>query len=355
MAVQVTPFNPVSLTDLALNKRNFNAQQQQQAFQNKLTERQIDMAAEKHGMDKTKFRTEMLFSAGAKLGGKGAVDYLNQQLETPLPPEVVQRVSPMSREDFLAPEKFGASQDALVGGNPAKVQIGDRGTPRVVPGVQPLPRAGDTINVNTNSQNTLQEALVEDQATEFSTLQGEARDAQSILSQLDVARNIDVKTAPGEEVFQVARQIGSAFGINVDEKQMASAEAFNATMGRLVNDRISQEKGPQTDEDVIRFRRTMASLNNTPLAKDFLLNYSEAIQRRKLDKAAFFRDGVRAKKDYEKLRDEHQKFLDETPLFRRDILDSDTGLPVFYYEFEREFLRENPSATTDDILDAWRG
>lgn len=216
------------------------------------------------------------------------------------------------------------------------------------------PVSQTTVNLNEQSGNALTEALIEDQATEFGQLQEEARSARGILDQLQVARNIDVETNPGEGFKLAAREIGSAIGIPVDEEKIQTGQAFNAVMGRLVNDRISQEKGPQTDQDVKRFKDTMANLDNPAPTREFLLGYSEALQSRKIQQAEFFRERVREGQDYEKVRDQWDRYVRQTPLIRTDIVSPENGLPVFYPQFARRFRNVNPNATEAEILKAWR-
>jgi len=222
------------------------------------------------------------------------------------------------------------------------------------------PQTNVNVNMPANSANAMSEALVQDQATEFGAIQEQGRNARPIVEQLRVARNIDVRTNPGEGYRVAAQRIGSALGIPVDDRQIANADAFSAVMGRIVNDRISQEKGPQTEGDVKRFRETMASIENPPEAREFLLNYSEALAMRQIEQAQFFRAGVReiqsGKKDYEELRDDWDAYLNDVPLFR-SMTNKETGrsLPMSFYQFESEMKARNPGITKMQIIEAWTG
>jgi hypothetical protein len=221
----------------------------------------------------------------------------------------------------------------------------------------PAPRnPGQTINVNTGtpSQNALDDALVADQAKTFEEMQEAGRNARQLVSQISIARSIDVKTNPFESYKVIAKEIGSVLGIPVDLNAIGNAQSFQAVMGRLVNERVSQEKGPQTDADVRRFARTMASLDNPENAKDFLLGYSEAIAMRDIEKADFFRPRVRNRQDYEEINDEWEDYLQKTPIIRSDLADPSTGLPVFYYQFSRKMKEANPGISEEQILKVWR-
>lgn len=360
MAVQITPYQGFTpLKGIAFG--NQVRQGQQRLAQNDrrigLSERQIDMAAQQLGLRRDEFLHSVWTEAIANSeNAEQAAQYLSAIY--PMAPEAQAKLMSMPPEMFGSAlrEKFGSAVKDVIGpdGKPAFAQFGDKGGSRIIPDITPRSRSGQTINVNTGSENALQGALVEDQADEFKVVQQQGRDAAGIIQQLNVARSIDVDTAPFEDKMQVAREIGDVFGFSVDEKQLSNVAAFDAVMGTLVNDRISQEKGPQTDQDVVRFRKTMASVNNTSVAKDFLLNYAEALERRKVHKARFFRSGVRGKKDYEDILDEYQSYMDKTPLIRTDFRDLDTGLPVFYYEFEREYLKENPGSSAEEALAEWR-
>lgn len=365
MAVQITPYrgsNPLKAMALGHQvqqgqQRLAQGQRQMdiQDTRNRLTQQQIDQAADRLKMTDQQFKINLQREIFANSRNAEEAIFQMDSL-IPMDPRAMAAIRSLPPTAFGPQEKFGSTPQQVIGpdGKTGLALIGDQGSHKFVNGLTPVPRTGQTINLNTGSQNALQKALIEGQAGDFKQIQEAGRAARGTLQQLDVARNIDVKTAPFESTFQVARQIGNAFGFPVDEKQLSNVDAFNAVMGRLVNDRVSQEKGPQTDADVARFRKTMADVNNTPVAKNFLLNYAEAMERRKIHMAEFFREGVRGKGDYEKIRDSYQEYLDQTPLIRTNIQNNDTGLPVFFYEFEREYLKENPGASQDDVLAEWR-
>ena len=104
---QITPFKGSNLTELALNRRNFDAQQQQLGIQNqqrdqalaqgqqriRLTEQQIDQAAKAAGLRREEFvietaREVMEESPDVDTG----IQYLNSIMPTPMPPEIEARL-----------------------------------------------------------------------------------------------------------------------------------------------------------------------------------------------------------------------------------------------------------------------
>jgi len=108
MAVQVTPFNPVSLTDLALNQRNFGAQQQQRGVANeqnnqrlaqgeqriKLTEAQIDAAARQAGIKEDRFRADLISDIASQTRSPQEAIQYSQAVGLPIPPQVFENMPP---------------------------------------------------------------------------------------------------------------------------------------------------------------------------------------------------------------------------------------------------------------------
>lgn len=306
-----------------------------------------------------------LFMDAAQMGPDAGFEYLariSPEYGVPPPDEKVRGILAQmyqSQQKPAGPPKFTKITE---GDEYVTYQVDDAGNRIEVaraPRYRPAAPSVSVINEGDQS-NPWQEQIFKDQTTEFAQIQEKGRNARPIVEQIRVAKNIDVRTNPGEGYRVAAQRIGSALGIPVDDRQIANADAFTAVMGRIVNDRISQEKGPQTEGDVKRFRETMASIENPPEARDFLLNYSEALALREIEQAEFFRAGVRevqsGNKDYDELRDDWAAYLNDVPLFRV-MTNKQTGksLPMSFYQFESEMKARNPGMTKLQIIKEWTG
>jgi hypothetical protein len=199
-----------------------------------------------------------------------------------------------------------------------------------------------------------QKAAARSRVTRVEKIADAAFAAQTELDFISQARNIDVETNPGEGFKLAARELGAAFGLPVDLEKIVSAQAFNAVAGRMVLNVMSTQKGPQTDADQERIARTLPSLTNAPAAKEFLMDSSEAIARRKIEQSEFYTDFFDANNTYKGADKTWNEFKRNTPLLSDNVKDPDTGLPVFFFDYETTLRQLNPGMSREEIITRWQ-
>jgi len=188
----------------------------------------------------------------------------------------------------------------------------------------------------------------------FGKIDERAVAAQDNLQQLQIAKNIDVRTGAIEPL----KAWGSAIteGLGLDPKQFGldkatNAQSFNAIMGNVLATKLAAQKGPQTDKDAERMKETLASLGNTPEARDFLLNSSIALEERAVEQRDFYSNWRDTKGSFDGAERAWRAYIAKTPLFGKN---PNSGRPVFFNEFKQAMIQANPDATEQQILDIWR-
>jgi hypothetical protein len=243
------------------------------------------------------------------------------------------------------------------GDNVVTYEIGDDGSrTEVARGPRQTPSTNVSVNVGADgAPSHMTEALFKWQSQMFFEAQERARGARALLPQIEAAKALDVRTGSRADFQLTVRRLARAFNVPVDDSAIASAESFNGVMGRIVNDRVSQEKGPQTDNDVIRFARTMASLDKLEDSNRFLLEYAGALAMRDVEFGEYLRNTVRKQGDFEEALDQWYSGPGAIPMYRTDIQlpGSNSKLPVFYAEFEKVLKKDNPEITKEQIQEAW--
>lgn len=202
------------------------------------------------------------------------------------------------------------------------------------------------------------EKLSELRVEKLGKYQEEALAAEEQNFALDQLDNIDVKQGLGTEALaQTARVInalggdGAAF-TGVDP---ANVQAYNAVTGKQVLQIMSTQKGPQTDADQARIAKTLPSINNEELANEFNKNSLRALNYRKMELSEFYTNYLEEKGTLKGADQAWSKFKRETPLLSDgSVKNPETGLPMFYHEFEKMTMERNPNATKQQVLNAWR-
>ena len=118
---------------------------------------------------------------------------------------------------------------------------------------------------------------------------------------------------------------------------------------------MSTQKGPQTDKDQERIAKTIPSIENDELANDFNMNSLLALNYRKIEMSEFYRKFLKENKTLTDADEAWFNFKMSTPLLSDNVLNKETGLPMFYYEFSKLAKKKNPNATKAQITEAWRG
>jgi hypothetical protein len=159
-------------------------------------------------------------------------------------------------------------------------------------------------------------------------------------ARVDLARIVNTLTGStlGEETF----------GVDIPAMQV-----FKAVSETLVNSKLNEATGPQTDQDAMRIRSTMASLDKESEANRFLIATMKETNRRKIEQHKFYQKFY---SDNDTLKGADAAWLDykmQTPMIG-SITDVDTGMPMLYSDFLRKAKRDNPGANQTEITDAWR-
>lgn len=254
-------------------------------------------------------------------------------------------------ESFNAFTRFDAT------GNPTPILVNanPNGSARPTGKLSPQNSGGTTVNIG-EGPGELAKQIARGDADALKEITAQAETAQDIMAQLEVARAIDVETGSGEDYKLAAREIGSALGFPVDEGKISTAQSFNAAMQGIVNNRLTQEKGPQTDQDVERFKLQFAQLTNPEDSKQFLLNYASALQERKIEQSEFYDEWLDKNPNAGSLRGARRgwrDYINDNKLISNKPSPA-TGLPVFYYEYERAMREANPQISDADIRAKWR-
>lgn len=240
---------------------------------------------------------------------------------------------------------------------------------KVVPGWgvdasgQPVPISSTTVNVDTKGAGKEQETIGTARGKQYEGVMTRATAAQDTINQVRLGRALADTDAEGKELPTVlqnkAGAAATALGLDTESPiiksllgRVTDGQSFNGVMMDLVLKKQTQQVGPQTDKDAENIKATLASLGNTPQARDFLLRTAEAQSQRDIDKLAF----------YEKHMDENggstkgaeiawNKHVNSFPLFG---VNQATKRPVFYQEFQAAVHEANPDASEEDVLGLWR-
>jgi len=114
--------------------------------------------------------------------------------------------------------------------------------------------------------------------------------AQDMLSNINALRSIPITTGWGANAQAAAANVLTSMGMASDKVRQyaSSAQAFRSIAMAQVNKVLNLAKGPQTDQDARRAQQTFASLQNTPQANAFILDYAQAAADMQARKAAYY-------------------------------------------------------------------
>jgi hypothetical protein len=212
-------------------------------------------------------------------------------------------------------------------------------------------RAGERI------QTAEEVALAESMVKKFGALGERADRAVNALDQLRALRAIKVKTGAFAPIQSWASSIvhalngdPEALGLT-DITDATGAQQFEGIVQNLVLEKMLAQKGPQTSEDARRIERTLASIKNTPEAKDFLLSAAIATESRALERHAFHDDWLAKNKTLKGADRAWAKYIAKTPLVGRHPKSQKV---VFLYDFRELAQKANPSFTQAEIDEEWR-
>lgn len=199
---------------------------------------------------------------------------------------------------------------------------------------------------------------------EYKTVRDRGLAANDTRSQLSMARAINTIGPDGKELPSAlqmqAGNVAAALGINTETPavkallgRVTDGQAFVGTLQNLVLTKMQAQKGPQTENDAKRIESTLASLGNTPQARDFLLRSADALAQVDQYQHQFWEE-YRAnspKKSFEGASAAWREWRNKTPLLG---INPNSNLPVFLPEFIEAARAANPDATEAQILGQWR-
>jgi len=137
-----------------------------------------------------------------------------------------------------------------------------------------------------------------DLVSQWTGIREAAENAQAQRAMLRQAQIIN-DNPTGKEGFPMAgllkQKAGNAiaaFGIDPATvpgfESISSGQQFNGVMQNIVLTQMQAQKGPQTENDAKRIEQTVASLGNTPQAREFLLESAMAVNDMKILKRDFW-------------------------------------------------------------------
>ena len=130
-------------------------------------------------------------------------------------------------------------------------------------------------------------ALVDD----YTGVREKAQAAEEELNAVLAARNIPVQTGSLEPAKAAAAAVLQSLGVDPSKMNLpdpSNAQAFNAAIGNVVLGKAGSMKGTISDKDIAFLKQTMAGLGATPQANAMMLDMSEKLARRKIEKFDFY-------------------------------------------------------------------
>lgn len=135
------------------------------------------------------------------------------------------------------------------------------------------------------------------------------------------------------------------------ESRVTNATSFEAMMGNILAQKLAQQKGPQTDRDATRMAQTLATLKNTPAAKEFLIDAARALNNRDIGKAEFYRKHIKANGNSLGADVAWNDSIKNMPLFG---VNGVTNMPVFYDGFMKNNMQANPTMSEEQVRQEWK-
>ena len=209
------------------------------------------------------------------------------------------------------------------------------------------------------TQTKEQQKYGEELVKGYSVLNDDARGAESTLRNINIAKNIDVRTGMFEPFKNLLASAAESLGFDPEHdfglEDPTKAQSYTGAIKTMVLTKLQAQTGPQTDTDRIEIEKTVASMGNTNEANRFLLEANEAIERQKILKRNFWLDHKRKNGTFEGANQAWSEFSDTTPFLAKN---PNSGRPVFFANFAHEIRRVNMAAgkkvTSSGILDLWR-
>lgn len=212
------------------------------------------------------------------------------------------------------------------------------------------------VDINQSQERAENSAFGGQLVAEYKTIAERASSAEDARNQLRIARGVADPADPAalpSALQQKAGNFAAALGFNTEAPaikamlgNVSSGQAFVGTMQNLVLTKLQAQKGPQTENDAKRIESTVASLGNTPEARDFLMRAADALSYEDMMKREFW-DSHRADKGtFDGAQVAWRKFKNDVPLVG---VSPKTGKPVFF----SEFAEANRGRPMTELVQAW--
>ena len=198
-------------------------------------------------------------------------------------------------------------------------------------------------------------ALATSRVKRFNTIRDDALQAEQQIDNLEQIRTINLDTGFGTQLKSDVARVVNFLGGDGDkllDVNVADVEKFNAVAERQVLDVMANQKGPQTDQDAARIKRTVAQTGNKKEANAFILNSMEALSRRKIEQAQFWDDYLESNDTLDGVNRAWNTFKRTTPMVSEVVNNPKTGQPMFFYQF-RDFGRSK-NVPDNEIVTQWR-
>jgi hypothetical protein len=192
---------------------------------------------------------------------------------------------------------------------------------------------------------------------QYSTIQEAANVSENAINQIEQARAFTDTDEAGVSLPSVLQQkvgnVITALGGDVTSSGTAkilgnitNGQQFVAVTKNIVLSKMQAQKGPQTAADTAMIEKTVASLGNTPEARDFLLRSAQAVASEDMFKADFWRNHKNATGSFQGAAGEWAKFRNKVPFL---AVSKGTGKPVFF----ADFVRANRGADMGQLIQDW--
>lgn len=224
-----------------------------------------------------------------------------------------------------------------------------------------LKKAGAT-NVTTNvtptgpslQETEEQKARGKDLVAEFGAVREAGDNARQQRAMLQQAIQVNEMATAPSELRQVAGNMAVSLGFDPESVglgNITTGQQFNGVMQNLVLAKMQAQKGPQTENDAKRIEMTVASLGNTPAAREFLLNSAMNMNQLEILKERHWQDWWEQNGTYDGAASAWNKGLGNE---RFVATNPKSGVTVFLPEFMARAKEVNPDATMEQILELWR-
>lgn len=282
------------------------------------------------------------------------------------------KVTVLSPEETRAagidPNLFQIEVDAF--GNRTYNKISDVLSPEAEAQKARIAAAGKPSTTTTIIQEAANEGLTEEQkeagkmrARRYNEYVTAGDVAETQLSNIRSARAASDTELPSQ-LQKFIGDVGAALGFSAEKMapivgDIDSAQKFVGSLQNLVLEKLQAQKGPQTENDARRIEKTVASLGNTPEAREFLLRFAETMALRDIERRNFYDDYMQEHGTLAGDRGSGRASADKmwgeqfgsAPTFGTN---PNTGENVFLFEFIDAASKANPDMSRSEIVAKWR-